>query len=207
MELTGAASPSAAASLHPSASHPAFASPGGGVQAWSEPRKQPAPAPAPPASTLGLLASLSAHARAALLLTSALLLAGAVVLGLHLGGRLAPASGAPGAGADLAAAALGGALPNSVTFIALGDWGREGNAAQRLPVPAMAAWAGKLKAANKLTFILSVGDNCAWVGFCGRWLLCGRSPGAANGHWSAGQQLISLTFTRTAPLPLPLASL
>lgn len=137
------------------------------MQAWSEPRKaQPPPAsPAPtlglPTPTLGLLKSLSARARAALLLTSALLLAGVVVLGLHLGGLLAPAPGAPGgAGADLAAAALGGALPNAVTFIALGDWGREGNAAQRLPVPAMAAWAGRLKAANKLTFILSVGDNC-----------------------------------------------
>ena len=45
MELTGAASPSAAASLNAPSSLPAFASPSGGVQAWSEPRK---PAPAAP---------------------------------------------------------------------------------------------------------------------------------------------------------------
>lgn len=60
---------------------------------------------------------------------------------------------------------------NPLVYLGLGDWGRCGSTTtnpvtrarncnvQRLMVPSMETWAAQLKAANRLNFILSVGDQ------------------------------------------------
>jgi hypothetical protein len=79
------------------------------------------------------------------------------LLAAYFSGLLRPRGS--GGGPSLKGPPPSASLPNSISFLAIGDWGREGNAAQRLPVPAMALWAEALKAQGALTFILSVGDN------------------------------------------------
>lgn len=46
-------------------------------------------------------------------------------------------------------------LPNSLTFLAIGDWGRGGRGGQEETAPALGAWAAAVGA----EFIVSVGDN------------------------------------------------
>ena len=74
------------------------------------------------------------------------------LLAAYFSGALKPSPAGSGGG-PLQAPPPFASLPNSVTFLALGDWGREGNAAQRLPVPAMALWAEALKAKGALTCV------------------------------------------------------
>ena len=129
---------------------------------WASPRKAPLSAPPPsaarcractPASVFG--ASVKVNV-ATLVITAVFVTVGVVTLALFAArvGVFAPSPSSNAA--TFLPSAL---LLNSVSFIALGDWGREGNAAQLLPVPAMAAWATQMKALGKLQFILSVGDN------------------------------------------------
>jgi hypothetical protein len=80
---------------------------------------------------------------------------GVTLLGLWLGGNLSFAPKPAPTPASLSAQAPLAVLPNSLTFLTLGDWGRAGNAAQMAPVPAMGAWAEAIKP----NFIFSVGDN------------------------------------------------
>ncbi len=46
-------------------------------------------------------------------------------------------------------------LPNALTFLALGDWGRGGRGGQEVTAPPLAAWA----AATGASFVVSVGDS------------------------------------------------
>ena len=46
-------------------------------------------------------------------------------------------------------------LPNSLTFLSIGDWGRAGKGGQEITAPPLAAWA----AATRASFVVSVGDN------------------------------------------------
>jgi hypothetical protein len=122
--------------------------PSASIEAWGA----PAPTKARPASTLAATALLAAK-----LLACAALGAGIATLGFYLAGKLSldPKKGTPAAPSALSAEAPMAKLPNSLTFISIGDWGRGGNAAQMAPVPAMAAWAETLDP----EFVLSVGDN------------------------------------------------
>jgi len=120
------------------------------------------PTAAKSAGTCGALAGFTAVQKglivSAVVGTVLLGAAGATLGGLYAAGvlftRPSSASSDP-----LAAAALSGALPNGVTYIALGDWGRAGIASQRAVVPAMSAWATALRNAGRLNFIMSVGDQ------------------------------------------------
>jgi hypothetical protein len=46
-------------------------------------------------------------------------------------------------------------LPHSLTFLAIGDWGRDGKGGQEVTAPVLEAWG----AATRAAFVVSVGDN------------------------------------------------
>jgi hypothetical protein len=46
-------------------------------------------------------------------------------------------------------------LPRALTFLAIGDWGRDGRGGQEVTAPVLEAWA----AATRAAFVVSVGDN------------------------------------------------
>jgi acid phosphatase len=46
-------------------------------------------------------------------------------------------------------------LPNALTFLSIGDWGRGGKGGQEVTAPPLAAWA----AATRASFVVSLGDN------------------------------------------------
>ena len=131
----------------------------------------PATAPAPPLfSATGWSAYLPLAAARPYLIAAGVLL---VVLYLLSAGEgapppaaavqpaapLSPMSALPGMGPGGPVVGAWGledvVLPRSLTFLSIGDWGRDGKGGQEVTAPVLEAWA----AATRAAFVVSVGDN------------------------------------------------